>query len=100
VKVRPDDVRFNVESGFWAAMSMMDKRMEFKYIPMTNLTIGETPIYFIGERGQAFNEVVVSGEPEDGKFVVFYCFGDEICGFCTFGYQNLHLYLWQAMKQL
>jgi len=40
VKVRPDDVRWNVESGFFAAMSMLDKRMEFKYIPMTNLKIG------------------------------------------------------------
>jgi len=100
VKVRPDDVRFNVESGFFAAMSMLDKRMEFKYIPMTNLKLGGKQIYFVGERGQAFTEIITSGDVDSGKYVVFYAYGDEICGFVTVGYQNLHLYLWQAMKNL
>jgi hypothetical protein len=37
---------------------------------------------------------------KSGKFVVYYIFGEEIVGFLTFGYKNLHLYLWEAMKLL
>lgn len=50
IKIRCDDVKYNIESGFYAAMNMLDKRCEFRYIPMTNLTIGDKAIYFIGER--------------------------------------------------
>ena len=32
--------------------------------------------------------------------MTFYVYGDEIVGFVTVGYQNLHLYLWEAMKRL
>lgn len=98
--MRPDDVRFNVECGFYAAMSMLDKRIEFKYIPITNLTIGDTKCFFVGERGQPFTEIITSGDPASGKFVTFFCYGDEVCGILTVGYSNLHLYLLQAMKNL
>jgi len=36
----------------------------------------------------------------DDKWVAFFVYGDEICGFLTCGYQNLHIYLLEAMKQL
>lgn len=49
-KIRTQDVKYNIESAFFAAMNMLDKRVEFKYIPMTSLKIGDTPIYFVGER--------------------------------------------------
>lgn len=65
---------------------MMDKRCEFRYLPLTNLTIGDTHIYFIGERNQPFTEVIISGDLESGKFVAFYVYGDEIIGFVTVGY--------------
>jgi len=42
----------------------------------------------------------VDGDMKSGKFVVYYIFGVEIVGFLTFGYKNLHLYLWEAMKLL
>lgn len=67
-------------------MSMLDKRMEFKYIPMTNLKIGGKHIYFIGERNQPFTEIIYSGDLDSGKYVVFYVYGDEVCGFVTVGY--------------
>lgn len=78
----------------------MDKRTEFRYIPMYRMNLGQTQVYFCGERNQPFTEVITSGDVESGKFVQFYVYGDEICGFVTVGYQNLHLYLWQAMKNL
>lgn len=31
-------------------MNMLDKRVEFRYFPMTAMKIGETPVYFVGER--------------------------------------------------
>ena len=50
IRVRTDDVTYNIESGFYAAMNMLDKRSEFRFIPMTYLKIGSKNIYFIGER--------------------------------------------------
>jgi hypothetical protein len=100
VRIRTDDVKFNVECGFYAAMNMLDKRCEFRYIPMTNLSIGDKKIYYVGERNTPYTETIMSGDVASGKFVIFYVFGDEICSFLTVGYQNLHLYLHMAMKKL
>ena len=67
---------------------------------MTSLTIGDKKIYHIGEREQPINEIIMNGTLESGKFVAFFVYGDEICGFLTCGYVNLHIYLLEAMKQL
>jgi len=50
IKVRTDDVKYNIECGFYAAMNMLDKQVEFRYMPMTPLKIGDKQIYFVGER--------------------------------------------------
>lgn len=50
VRVRTNDLKYNIESGFFAAMSMMDKRVEFRYFPLASMRIGNKPIYFVGER--------------------------------------------------
>jgi len=50
VKIRTSDVKYNIESGFYAALNMMDKRVEFKYFPFTPIKLGDKPIYFVGER--------------------------------------------------
>lgn len=52
VKVRTDDIKYNIEAGFYAAMNMLDKQVEFRYLPMTPLTIGDKKLYFVGERDQ------------------------------------------------
>ena len=71
------------------------------YFPMTNLTLEETtPIYFVGERVQAFHEIIINGSVKDKKFVAYFTYGDEVIGFMTCGFKNLHLYLWEAMKLL
>lgn len=93
-------MKYNIESGFFAAMNMMDKRVEFRYFPFTSLKIGNTPVYFVGERNSPFHEIIINGSVEDRKFVAFYVYGNEVTGFMTCGYQNLHLYLWEAMKLL
>lgn len=49
-RVRVDDVKFNIEQGFYAAMAMLDKQVEFNYIPMTYLKIGDKNVHFVGER--------------------------------------------------
>ena len=99
-KVRTQDVKYNIEAAFFAAMSMMDKRIEFRYIPFTSMKIGDSPVYFIGERNQAFHEVIIEGDVEKKKFIAYFVYGKEICGVLTVGYQNLHLYIWEAMKML
>ena len=42
----------------------------------------------------------MEGDPNEGKFIIWYIYGEEVVGFVTVGYQNLHLYLWEAMKLL
>jgi len=49
-RMREDDMAYNIEAAFYAAMNMLDKRVEFRYIPHTYLTINEKSIHFIGER--------------------------------------------------
>ena len=100
IKIRTTDAKYNIESGFFAAMNMLDKRVEFRYFPMVNLRIGDHPIYYVGERNSPFHEVIINGSVEDHKFVAFFVYGNEITGFMTCGYQNVHLYLWEAMKLL
>ena len=100
LKIRTEDIKYNIESGFYAAMNMLDKQVEFRYLPMTPLTIGDKKLYFIGEREQPITDVIIRGKLTDDKWVAFFVFGDEICGFLTCGYQNLHIYLLEAMKQL
>jgi hypothetical protein len=48
--VRTNDVKYNIEAGFYAAMSMLDKRIEFKYFQFTSLKIGDCQVNLIGER--------------------------------------------------
>lgn len=67
---------------------------------MTQLRIGDKKLYHVGEREQPVTEVIMSGTPESGKFVAFFVYGEEICGFLTCGYTNLHIYLLEAMKLL
>jgi hypothetical protein len=100
VKVRSDDIKYNIESGFYAAMNMMDKEVEFRYLPMTPLTIGTKKLYFVGEREQPITGIIFKGKIDGDKWVAFFTYGDEVCGFLTCGYTNLHIYLLEAMKQL
>lgn len=99
-RMREDDMAYNINAAFYAAMNMLDKRVEFRYIPHTFMTINDKAIHFIGERGQKFSEVVIDGDPKSGRFIIWYIYGEEVIGFVTVGYTNLHLYLWEAMKLL
>jgi len=86
-RVRTQDVKYNCEAAAFAAMQMLDKRHAiFRYIPMTNLRIGERQLYFIGERENAFTEIIISGDINSNKFVVFYVTGDEVTGILTSGF--------------
>lgn len=100
IRVRTQDIKYNMEAAFYAALSMLDKRVEFRYIPFTSMKVGETPIYFVGERKQAFHEIIINGSVEDRKFIAYFIYGNEVVGFVTCGFQNVHLYLWEAMKLL
>lgn len=44
--------------------------------------------------------MVIDGDETSGRFVIWYIYGEEVVGFVTVGYTNLHLYLWEAMKLL
>ena len=98
--MRTDDPGHNINAAFYAAMNMLDKRVEFRYIPHLHININDKPIHFVGEPGHRYTETIIDGEPKSGRFLVWYVWGEEIVGFCTVGYQNLHLYLWEAMKLL
>mmetsp|Transcript_4103 Transcript_4103/g.6936 ORF Transcript_4103/g.6936 Transcript_4103/m.6936 type:complete len:226 (+) Transcript_4103:153-830(+) len=97
---RVDNSGQNSEQGFYAALAMLNKRIGFKYIPHHYIMVNNVPFHFVGERNQSYTEVVMEGSVKDGKFIMYYLQGQEVVGFCTVGYQNIHLYLWEAMKML
>jgi hypothetical protein len=91
---------YNMDAAFFAAMNMLDKEVEFRCIPHKYINIDDIPIHFIGDVNQIYVETIVEGDVENNKFIVWYIYGEEVIGFCTIGYNNLHLYLWEAMKLL
>lgn len=99
-RLRLDHPAYNIEAAFFAAMCMLDKRVEFRYIPHYYVNINDIPIHFVGEPNQNFVETIVEGDVASNKFIIWYVFGTEVIGFVTVGYTNLHLYLWEAMKLL
>ena len=81
-------------------MNMLDKEVDFKYIPVTNLKLGKHQLYFVGEREQYYTEIITYRDLYSDKWVAYFIFGDEICGFMTCGYRNLHIYMYEAMRKL
>jgi hypothetical protein len=49
--MRVDDMGYNIDAAFYAAMNMLDKKVEFRYIPHSYICIKDVPIHFVGERG-------------------------------------------------
>ena len=79
---------------------MLDKRVSFKNIPMTSLKIGPHQMYFVGEKEMIVNEVITYRDVNSDKWIAYFVFGDEICGFMTCGYKNIHIYILEAMKKM
>lgn len=44
--------------------------------------------------------MIIHGDVKKRKFIAYYVYGEEVVGFVTVGYQNVHLYLWEALKLL
>ena len=65
---------------------MMNKRVEFRYFPLSRIQIGDKNIYYVGEREPAYHEVIFNGDPLSGKFIAYFVFGNEVVGFLTCGY--------------
>lgn len=99
-RMREDNVGFNTEAGFRCAMFALEKRIEFRAIPHYYMNINEVPVHFVGEKNQKYSETIIEGDMNSKRFIVWYIWGEEVVGFLTVGYQNLHLYLWEAMKLL
>jgi len=89
-----------MESAWFAALNMLDKRAGFRYIPHRYLNINDKPIHYVGEIGGTFSEYHIDGDPRSDKFIIWFFKGEEIVSFLTVGYKNVHLYLWEAMQQL
>ena len=98
--MRSDHQAYNMEAAFYAAMNMLDKRVEFRHIPHTHFVVNDIPFHFVGEINHKHAECLMEGDMEKGRFIMWYVYGEEIIGFCTVGYKNLHLYIWEAMKLL
>lgn len=95
---RHNHTAYNMESAWFAALNMLDKRAGFRYIPHRYLNINDKPIHYIGEVGGTFSEYHIDGDPRSDKFIIWFFKGEEIVSFLTVGYINVHLYLWEAMQ--
>ena len=82
------------------SLSGISIQVNFSYMPMTWIEMPESDIYYVGEWDVIYDEIIVDGNVDEGKFVVYLCKFDEIMGFMTFGFDRLHIYLLYAMKML
>lgn len=98
--IRTPNTGFNVQSGFYAALMMLNKTTDFQYLSLERLQIGDKNMYFYGERNNMFDKVHIEGDLNSDKFICYYSRNGIVCGILTFGYTNLHLYMKQAMKHL
>ena len=57
--VTTNDTKFNAETGHYAACQMMDKDVEFTYMPMARLSLPGREIYYVGERNTMYDEIIV-----------------------------------------
>lgn len=65
LRIRTNDIKYNIEAGWYAAMNMMNKRVEFRFFPLASMNINGKPIYFVGERNAPFHEVIINGSLEE-----------------------------------
>ena len=75
-----------MEAAFFAGLTAINKRVEFRHVPHTYLTLNELPVHFVGEPNHRYSEVIIEGDLNSDKFIVYYVWGEEIVGFLTFGY--------------
>ena len=64
------------------------------------MKLGKHQMYFVGEREMYTTEVITYRDINSDKWIAYFCYGDEVCGFLTCGYKNIHIYLLEAMKKL
>lgn len=62
------------------------------------MTIGETEIYYIGERNVGYDDTHETKEGD--KKVIYLLKNGEVAGMITIGFTNLHIYLREAMRLL
>jgi hypothetical protein len=65
---------------------MLDKRVEFRYIPHTYFRINDLDVHYVGEINHKYNETIIEGDINSNRFIIWYVFGEEVIGFCTVGY--------------
>ena len=99
-RMRDENVAWNVDAGFFCALCALQKRVNYRSIPHYYFSIDGKPFHFVGEMEQKYTEMIFDGDINDERFVIYYVWGEEIVGFLTVGYQNLHIYLHEAMKLL
>ena len=51
---------------------MLHKLVKFQYIPLERVSVGDQELYFYGERNNAYDETIVEGDINNGKFVTYY----------------------------
>jgi hypothetical protein len=71
-RIRGENVGFNTDGAFFAAMNMLNKQLEFRYIPHHYMNINDIPIHFVGEINQKFIETIIEGDVETNKFIIWY----------------------------
>lgn len=97
-----------VDSGFFAGLSMMNKRVGFKDVPMTTFTVMGNFFAYVGERDPIFTDLIVEGNLAKMQFVVYLYnlekqktktrLEDQIVGVLVCNLPKVHLLMREAMR--
>lgn len=69
--VRCQDPHFEVDTGFYAGLSMMHKRIGYKDVPISTFTLANNFYAYIGERNPIYTDIIIEGNLKANQFVVY-----------------------------
>ncbi|CAI2387138.1 unnamed protein product [Moneuplotes crassus] len=107
---RQQDAFCEVDSGFYAGLSMTNRRYGFKDVPMSIFNIAGNNLAYIGERDPIYTDVIVEGDLKKLKFIIYLynlekqknskrkSFEDQCVGILVCNMPKIHLFLREAMR--
>ena len=68
---RQQDPFWEVDSGFYAGLSMVNKRLGFHDVPMSVFNIAGNNLAYIGERDPIYTDIIIEGDLSKLKFIIY-----------------------------
>lgn len=75
--IRTADPNFEVDTGFFAGLAMMNKRIGYRDVPMSTFSLFGYDLAYIGQRNPIYTDLVIEGNPENMEFICYLYNGEK-----------------------